>query len=145
MTLWLMNQFCKKSYTLHFNKSVNKFKSIAYDLSDDVEILITFENNILLTIPFQLHWYKVNKCINISFIDYLNLCSNFVILLIIRLYEYLDIGIPSWWKLYVSFKTFGNKIRNMNDLNFYRIYLCKFQVTLIREALTREKKSELFG
>ena len=44
MTHRLMNQFCKK-YNMHFNNSDNKFKSIAYDLSNDVEILVKEDFN----------------------------------------------------------------------------------------------------
>ena len=55
----------QKKYTMHFNNSDNKFKSIAYDLSNDVEILakedfngisiFNIRKNILVIIPFQLH------------------------------------------------------------------------------------------
>ena len=50
---------------MHFNNSDNKFKSIAYGLSNHVEVLakkvlmeflfLTLESNILVIIPFQLH------------------------------------------------------------------------------------------
>ena len=54
----------QKKYTMHFNNSDNKFKSIAYDLSNDIEILakedfngisiFNIRKNILVIIPFQL-------------------------------------------------------------------------------------------
>ena len=50
---------------MHLNNRDNKFKSIAYALSNDVEILVkedlmeflilTFKKNILVIVPFQLH------------------------------------------------------------------------------------------
>ena len=56
-----------KKYTMHFNNRDNKFKSIAYALSNDSEILVkedlmeflilTFKNNIIVIVPFQLHLY----------------------------------------------------------------------------------------
>ena len=39
MTLQLLNQLCRKKYTMNFNNSDNKFESIVYGLSNDVEIL----------------------------------------------------------------------------------------------------------
>ena len=52
----------QKKCIMQFNNSNNKFKSIAYGLSNDVEILateyfnkfLTLENNILVIIPFEL-------------------------------------------------------------------------------------------
>ena len=38
-----MNQFCRKN--INFNNSDNKFKSIAYDLLNDVEILVKEDFN----------------------------------------------------------------------------------------------------
>ena len=76
----------QKKYTMHFNNSDNKFKSIAYCLSNDVEILAKEDFNGISIFNIRKHYFSNNpfsitliySCPNTqtsAFID----CLNYVV------------------------------------------------------------------
>ena len=76
----------QKKYTMHFNNSDNKFKSIAYGLSNDVEILAKEDFNGISIFNIRKQHFSNNpfsialtyRCLNTQTSDFID-CSNYVV------------------------------------------------------------------
>ena len=76
----------QKKYTMHFNNSDNKFKSIAYCLSNDVEILAKEDFNGISIFNIRKQHFSNNpfsialtyRCLNTQTSDFID-CSNYVV------------------------------------------------------------------